>query len=79
MGVHWWRDYLPSHYPDIPWYPAQTSQCEPPVVELTVRNVARKPHRCPLCDGDGRRPDKIEGCVVKCQACEGKGVLWEPR
>lgn len=49
--------------------------------------VERKPHKCPLCDGDGTKrayrcdlkagTDRWE--MVACHACDGKGIVWEPQ
>ena len=41
------------------------------------------PYVCPLCNGDGQRTlpgtqDQTAPTKVRCQACEGKGVLWSP-
>lgn len=33
--------------------------------------MGTKPHRCPVCEG--KRP-----AMDNCDACEGKGVVWEP-
>jgi len=32
-----------------------------------------KPHKCPVCDGRGVRPDDSTECVP----CAGVGVVWE--
>ena len=34
------------------------------------------PHKCPVCDGEGKRGTKHAG--KKCKACEGSGVVWAP-
>ena len=40
------------------------------------------PHRCPCCDGWGKRSDSRPLLVmpdpVPCPACQGTGALWEP-
>ena len=48
----------------------------------------RKPHRCPVCNGQGEqsRPPEVAGDVdswastntkpYTCQACDGTGVVW---
>jgi DnaJ-class molecular chaperone len=40
--------------------------------------MERKPHRCPNCEGQGRRPDSRVGELVTCTSCAGTGVVWEP-
>jgi len=40
-----------------------------------------KPHKCPLCNGTGGRPEGfIEGSstFTPCHGCGGSGVVWEP-
>lgn len=36
----------------------------------------RKPHKCPVCDGYGKILSLIAQESNKCNACEGKGVIW---
>lgn len=44
-------------------------------IELIAKDI--KPHKCPVCDGDGtyREDGKIYS-GRHCNVCEGKGVLW---
>lgn len=42
-----------------------------------------KPHKCPCCDGRGKREVcsndfTTNASKVTCQACKGTGVVWEP-
>lgn len=34
----------------------------------------RKPHKCPICDGNGKKRTEFE--ILGCNACEGKGIIW---
>lgn len=36
------------------------------------------PHKCPVCDGTGRRPRKPGKRRKVCRACDGDCVLWGP-
>lgn len=40
------------------------------------------PHRCPVCDGEGRRvrlwADATGPIAVRCEPCGGTGIVWEP-
>lgn len=42
----------------------------------------KTPHECPACDGWGKRTQRnahMDGVhEVKCPACKGTGVVWEP-
>lgn len=35
------------------------------------------PHKCPACDGWGKRPSGLYGMEYECSACGGTGVVWE--
>lgn len=39
---------------------------------------SKKPHKCPVCDGEGKREKQIDGirAVFNCSTCTGTGVLW---
>lgn len=41
--------------------------------------LERKPHKCPLCEGSGKRLIEFpNGTFISdsCRACEGKGIVW---
>ena len=35
------------------------------------------PHKCPACDGYGKRARKPGGKRKKCLACQGSCIVWE--
>lgn len=42
----------------------------------------RKPHKCPICDGTGTQAKvspRAFGTAVKCHACDGTCIVWEPK
>jgi predicted methyltransferase len=55
--------------------------------DMGFMNSKNKPHKCPVCDGEGsqlkeihekiaefeRLPSKL---AITCNACQGKGILW---
>ena len=43
---------------------------------LYKNNKLRKPFKCPVCDGSGKRDFKY-GAVIECSPCEGKGIVWD--
>ena len=41
----------------------------------------KKPHKCPVCEGEGKKKIKYlsDGrplIVIDCISCEGKGIVW---
>lgn len=40
----------------------------------------KKPHKCPVCDGKGKKLFGKSGCVAgfeeNCYPCQGKGIVW---
>jgi len=38
----------------------------------------KKPHRCPICEGQGywHKVENGIACGGRCQTCEGKGIVW---
>lgn len=54
---------------------------------LLISNYSKKPHTCPLCDGEGINKNKLvledirelSNITMKnpvCISCEGKGIVW---
>jgi|SRR5882724_1006987 len=56
------------------------------------RNPEKKPHKCPICDGNGKyisvdiqskmstisvEIDALGRHWVKCHICQGKGIIWD--
>jgi DnaJ-class molecular chaperone len=38
-----------------------------------------EPHKCPVCEGTGKKVDERIREQVPCSACKGTGVVWEPQ
>jgi hypothetical protein len=34
----------------------------------------KKPHKCPLCHGEGTKIDQTT--IAKCRGCDGNGIVW---
>ena len=54
-------------------------------LERTRTHGMTTPHKCPVCGGHGKLPDKWGGtgtymptATRQCHACKGTGVVWEP-
>jgi DnaJ-class molecular chaperone len=55
--------------------------CPWPYTYTSPRQAERKPHKCPVCDGNGKKPNPHatgENDLLPCHACDGKGIVWEP-
>ncbi len=59
-------------------YRALSPKGEPPAPDpvKTVIMHTERPHKCPVCDGDGNVITQHLGITRKCHACKGEGVLW---
>jgi DnaJ-class molecular chaperone len=47
--------------------------------EYKLNIKRKKPHKCPVCEGEGYYALCIEACSFKltsCESCEGKGIVW---
>lgn len=38
----------------------------------------RRPHRCPLCMGNGYSSSLSNSTAGVCHGCKGTGIVWEP-
>ncbi|KKM73378.1 hypothetical protein LCGC14_1411160 [marine sediment metagenome] len=55
-------------------------------LEHTRTHEMTTPHKCPVCGGHGKLPDKWGGtgtytptATRQCHACKGTGMVWEPQ
>ena len=37
-----------------------------------------QPHKCPVCDGEGKKANMRTHQIEDCPSCQGSGVVWEP-
>ncbi len=54
----------------------------PVSTETEIVKILKIPHKCPVCDGDGK-VTKYEDAVLavlqweeKCHPCKGEGIVW---
>ena len=47
------------------------------IVNLTPYNQTQiRPHKCPVCDGEGRKEKETKDLFITCHSCDGKGIVW---
>lgn len=55
----------------------------PGLYHVPLAMTQRQPHKCPCCDGYGRREvAQAMGTTIRyeqCHACKGTGIVWEPK
>lgn len=93
---------LEQPYPDVcEWVPSEADYNTITVEPLPIGVIAHfpsplstsRPHKCPLCDGEGSVPwfktiNVAETTTVQpysvasgrkdCHGCNGQGIVWEP-
>lgn len=42
--------------------------------EVEINAYIKSPHKCPVCDGEGKRTGFLT--PFECRTCTGKGIVW---